>query len=76
MTPFDRREAEIEIAHCIASLREIVNISDDSNLLDKIQLGLSTIRREIDTKRREFRIGKVTILNQPENVIDLETEIV
>lgn len=68
MTHFDRNEAEIEISHCIASLRSIVGAADDERLLDKVRLGLNTVSRELDNKRREIR--------QRNNPIAVDAEIV
>lgn len=50
MTPFDRKEAEIEIGYCIASIRQLIAVSDDAFIADRIASALPAIRREADAK--------------------------
>jgi hypothetical protein len=55
MNAHDRKLADIEIARCIASLRQITASTDELHLLDTIYSGLNKTIGEVVDKRYDVK---------------------
>jgi hypothetical protein len=90
MTDLDRKEAEIEIAYCTSSLRDIVRTCRDRRTLDRIleligriQTDAAKQQRELHYESRETQrteadkvTSENTVTQADENDVDLKSEIV